>query len=97
MSVWKRYHFSVGNSSTGHVGYCASVYARSEKEAVEALRGSIMEEYEGGQHEDRRIDYLAFYTNHKAITSKDIDDAEEVDKATAERLDEALKAGEERA
>ena len=40
----KSYHFDCGDSNDGPVGLCARVRASSESEAVQVLRGFLLEE-----------------------------------------------------
>lgn len=77
------YHFSLGNSNDGPIGYCARVVATSPKEAVELLREIIAEEQEiekcGTDAQNDRCEYIEAYINPGAITEKDIDEVNDVD------------------
>ena len=79
--VRRRYHFSLGNSSKGPIGYCAAVIARSEREAIEKLQKQLPEELKVdpcGLEYDPDIEYIRAYFNDKAIRVKDIDEIEDV-------------------
>lgn len=68
----KSYHFCLGNSTEGPVGYCARIDATSKEEAVELLKaklpGSVMVQGYGGN------EYIEVYLNIEAITTSDIDE-----------------------
>ena len=68
------YHFDVGNSSVGHIGFCARVLAESPEEAVAVLRELIPPEIERVCNNDPRIEYADVYFNPKAFTVDDIDE-----------------------
>ena len=74
MSV-KSYHFCLGNSNDGPVGYCARVDATSKEEAVELLKArlpdSVMVQDSGGD------EYIEVYLNNEAITTSDIDEVDD--------------------
>ena len=75
------YHFSLGNSAAGSVGFCASVLAHTESEAAAKLRRAVRDST-GAAYEvalrcaDRDIEYVAIYFNPGCIRASDIDDAE---------------------
>jgi len=78
----KSFHFSLGNSTIGPIGFCASVKANSEEEAVELLKRVLPMEARidpvGDEDEDNaRIEYIEVYFNEESITEKDIDDIDE--------------------
>ncbi len=74
------YHFSLGNSSTGPVGFCARIIASSKEEAVEKLRDATPEEYMIGEYDyDLGVDYLQAYFNPTAVSEKDIDFEEDIE------------------
>ena len=79
------YHFDLGNSSTGPIGYCARVVAHSKREAVRLLKAAIPGDFEytvdlGTRNDDGTgINYITVYLNPEVITVKDIDDFEEAD------------------
>jgi len=74
----KSYHFSLGNSTTGPVGYCARIEAESAQDAIAKLE-TVLEELDyrscdlwsgpGGQ-------YLQVYFNAEPISENDIDEIE---------------------
>jgi len=80
-SKMNRYHFSLGNSTDGPVGYCASVQAQTPEDAVKLLQGAI--ENFGGEsiivdphHDETPLtgsDYVAVYLNSNCVTIADID------------------------
>ena len=69
------YHFSLGNSNEGPVGYCARVDAISEDEAVELLKArlpdSVMVSDSFGN------EYIEVYLNIEAIPKSDIDEVDD--------------------
>lgn len=79
----KSYHFDMGNSNEGPVGFCVEVHASSKKEAVELVR-SFVESVEDGLNMnpsdmDAGIQYGQVYFNAEAITEKDIDEVKTVE------------------
>ena len=73
------YHFDIGNSSTGPLGFCARVTASSKEEAVKRLRERFSSdncEHEIGKQGTRSGEYYCVYFNTDAITVNDIDDWE---------------------
>ena len=74
MSV-QSYHFCLGNSTVGPVGYCARVDATSKEEAVELLKArlpdSVMVSDSFGD------EYIEVYLNIEAITKSDIDEVDD--------------------
>jgi hypothetical protein len=84
MSAWplRSYHFDLGDSNAGPVGYCARVFAETSEEAVEILRRCIKANLSTPLHlgpDDHDIEYLELYFNEEAITVDAIDDEEPVD------------------
>lgn len=81
----KRFHFSLGNSSKGPIGFCATVTAEDMNDAVKKLKAAVawLGELDGkkasgmgAEHPD--VDYLQIYLNANAITCRSIDDEEGV-------------------
>ena len=77
----KSYHFSLGNSTDGPVGYCAQVNANSKAEALKLLKEALPSEklvagveYRGGPLTEKGLDYIAAYFNVEALSEADIDD-----------------------
>lgn len=68
----KSYHFDLGNSTDGPVGFCARVLAESPEEAVEKLREAMPEQMEANLGDD--VEYFVVYLNADAVTAKNIDD-----------------------
>jgi hypothetical protein len=68
----KSYHFDLGNSNTGPIGFSARVNAGSMDEALAILQEALPNELPAdGLPKD--IEYLNVYFNGEAITLKDID------------------------
>ncbi len=79
-----RYHFSLGDSSKGPVGFCAAVYAESKEKALAKLKEILPQDCVVPMDpEDDEIDYVQVYINPDAITIEDID--EEIEDARAEK------------
>jgi hypothetical protein len=82
------YHFNVGNSTTGSIGYCARIEAESKAAAVERLRELLPEAVEDvgpcgelGAHE-----YIHVYFNYE--TQPTVDDIDEIEDAEGNYLNE---------
>jgi len=75
----KSFHFDVGNSTTGPIGFCARVRAKSKEEALKILKSNLPEEHELGGNKEEGIEYLNVYFNEEKVFLKDIDDGEDVD------------------
>lgn len=77
------YHFSFGDSNDGSLGMCAVVRADSRSEAVKILQdqcADMEDEYAVlPQDEDREVQYMRVYFNHRNISERDIDDENEVE------------------
>ena len=80
----KSYHFDLGNSTDGPIGYCASVRANSKEEAVKILREAlpedlaVCEEY-NFREDGTGIGYIRVYFNWETQPNvADIDDWESV-------------------
>lgn len=81
----KKYHFDLGDSNEGPVGFCASVYAYSKTEALRLLCQALPEAEDvrlAPDHESdgRRpgVDYISFYTNDAYIRTEDINFEEKI-------------------
>lgn len=68
------YHFSVGNSTTGHVGLCAVVIADTPEQAVERLKESMAEDLDAAWDHSEYVQYSTVYLNSEAFTVNDIDE-----------------------
>ena len=73
----RSYHFDLGNSSKGPVGFCARVTANSKVEALNILRQAI--DIEDGLHVRppyglEGVEYIRVYFNSEAVSTADIDD-----------------------
>ncbi len=75
------YHFDVGNSTDGPIGYCARVWAHSKEEALSSLREELI--YQGNETQIQTgrsaIEYLNVYFNEDAVQLSHIDEFEEVE------------------
>jgi hypothetical protein len=75
-----RYHFSLGDSTVGPIGFCASVRARNKEEGVKTLRRrlpaelAVAEWHAGGDPDG--IEYIRVYFNEAAISVSEIDEVE---------------------
>lgn len=72
----KTYHFSVGNSTQGPVGFCAEVLAKTRREAAQKLRRALYAstaeaDQNGFRRHGNNIEYLAVYFNPACITAAD--------------------------
>lgn len=84
MAKLKQFHFSLGNSTKGPVGFCALIKATSKAEAVTLLKKALPQEQDvhavGEDGADTpEVVYIAAYFNEEAITEADIDEEEEVE------------------
>lgn len=84
MGKLKSYHFSLGNSSDGPIGYCARIKASSKKEAVEILKRVLPDEIAlhatgDSDADNEAVEYIEAYTNADAITEADIDEVNDVE------------------
>lgn len=69
------YHFDVGDSSTGPIGFCARVTAASKATALARLREELPQEVEVRRGiEGESIEYILVYLNGEAVTIDDIDE-----------------------
>ena len=68
------YHFSVGNSTEGHIGLCAVVIADTPEQAVERLKESMAEDLDAAWDHSEHVQYSTVYLNPEAFTVDDIDD-----------------------
>lgn len=78
----KRYHFSLGNSRRGSIGFCAAVHAPSRKRAVEALREALPEELKvhvdhSGDDDGTYVEYVEIYLNLNRVSGRSVDEIEE--------------------
>jgi len=78
----KSYHFSIGNSSTGQIGLCGRVRAKSKEEAAKIFRAALGEESKIVANWDENVpdgavEYLRAYFNPDKITEKDIDEVDD--------------------
>lgn len=70
----KNYHFSLGNSSKGPVGFCAVISAESPEAAVVRLQELLPPELNVADGNPlSETEYVYAYFNAKAVTVDDID------------------------
>lgn len=75
------YHFDLGNSTAGPIGFCARIRAHSKKEAVQRLCAaldSLNNEYAVDVQEDG-VEYIEVYFNPKYVSESNVDDEEDVE------------------
>ncbi len=81
MAQLQSYHFDVGNSTSGPIGFCARVNARSRAHALELLRKALPTDLEIVKDDYAAdgvgIQYIAVYVNEDYVKASDIDDFEE--------------------
>ena len=75
-TVMKLYHFDVGNSNDGPIGFCARVRAKSKVAALRTLTKYLRDRQsmialDVANSPD--IEYLNVYFNYKALSIRDID------------------------
>ena len=79
----QRYHFDLGNSNKGPIGYCAAVWAENAEQAIEVLKTKLPNEtevYTPGQSKNSPwVEYINVYFNDDAITHETIDFVEDAD------------------
>ena len=78
MAKKRSYHFDLGNSSTGPVGFCAKIIASSKEEAVRLMKATMPEEHMVVEYLDE-VDYFAVYFNPAAVSEKDIDEVNDIE------------------
>ena len=82
MSEQKSYHFDLGNSSTGPIGFCACVTADSPKQALAALKDALPNDLQLSMawgDVARGVEYMTVYINPDAITVDDIDEVNDLE------------------
>jgi len=76
----KSYHFSLGDSSDGPIGYCARITAATKEDAVarlqEILHASTGTCWEVEIH-STKDEYVAIYLNSDAVSVANIDEVNE--------------------
>lgn len=79
----RQYHFSCGNSTSGPIGLCGTVRARSRDEAVKIFRDHVCAELDADMGDSSAVDYMRVYIESDNITINDIDmiDGEDVEEA----------------
>jgi hypothetical protein len=72
------YHFDLGDSTNGPIGFCARITADSEEEALRILTDALPPEYRIDiDPEVDGVEYIAVYFNPDAIHVTDIDDEQD--------------------
>lgn len=61
------FHFDVGNSTSGPIGFCARVLAETREEALELLRDAMQESVKVRVGDPETIEYLEVYFNHEHV------------------------------
>lgn len=87
--VKKSYHFSLGNSTTGPVGFCARVIATSKTQAVLRLQEALFAVPDVKVFDDQQddedsspgegIEYINVYLNATAVRASHIDEVDDLD------------------
>ncbi|BBO23887.1 MAG: hypothetical protein HND43_03925 [Armatimonadetes bacterium] len=70
------FHFSLGDSTKGPVGFCAAVRARNRRRAVAMLRSQMPQEVpvvNSRTVHSEGIEYVRVYLNPDAIAIADVD------------------------
>jgi hypothetical protein len=83
----KSFHFDLGNSNKGPVGFCARVRANSREEALGVLQGVLPVEHElslgfSPGPKAPAVEYITVYFNPNAVTVRNIDAEEGEDEVT---------------
>ena len=75
----RSYHFSIGNSSDGPIGFCCRINGTSKKDALETLQAMLG--YDGVEMKwgMEPGEYATVYFNPDAISIKDIDEVDEIE------------------
>jgi hypothetical protein len=72
----KSYHFSLGDSTKGAIGYCARIRATSKEKAVEILKASLPCESKivpcGSDEQNKAVQYIETYFNPDHISAQDV-------------------------
>lgn len=72
--MMRDYHFSLGDSNSGAVGFCVVVQARSREQALSILKNNLPETIESPVFfRDTRILHFNVYLNPQNIKIQDID------------------------
>ena len=76
------YHFDIGDSADGPIGFCARVTAPSRKRALQILRETLPYSLGvAGEHrvarDDGFVEYIVVYFNPSAVTLDNIDEEDE--------------------
>lgn len=92
------FHFDIGNSHPGPIGYCARIIATTKEEAVERLKAALDKLTEGGDYSlfddctasdtppEPGLEYIRIYINDAAITVACIDDEEAAEHEDKDRV-----------
>lgn len=93
----KSYHFNLGNSTKGPIGFCARVKGNTKKEAISVLKEALEHFGEelnvmksaglsGCTDADfkgaQNLEYIEVYFNAKALKESSIDEVDEEEKKT---------------
>jgi hypothetical protein len=85
----KSFHFDLGNSSEGPVGFCAVVKARTREDALALLKEALPSEQlvsdpYADADERGEVEYIQVYFNENAVTVDDIDSEDDTEDADEE-------------
>ena len=77
------FHFDCGNSTTGQIGFCGRIRARTREEALRIMKRVLPTEikiHSCAESDDdaRAVEYLEAYISPDNITLDDVDDGEEI-------------------
>lgn len=84
MSKPKSHHFDMGNSTQGHVGYCARIIAETQEEAAKILKRVLPDSMKvqpvGDEVDNEAVEYIEVYFNSDIIDPEDaVEDDDEDD------------------
>lgn len=70
------YHFSVGNSTHGHIGLCARVTAETEGDALKKLLEGLPDSFLIPVDRRNGVEYIEVYLNTERFSIADIDESD---------------------
>ena len=82
MAKQQSYHFDLGNSTDGPIGFCARVTASSPEDALAALKDALPEHLQlstSWMDVARGVESIDVYLNPSAITVDDIDEVNDLE------------------
>ena len=76
----RNFHFDVGNTAAGPLGFCAEVLATTPQEALKKLRMQLPDTVAVDTRDEKSdVVYMNVYTNCLRITVDDIDDVTDIE------------------